>query len=88
MHIPVLITGTRRNDNAYERADWLPVEALGLGLTRQSDAFSGQDLFRQAKQEVLGRLQVLRTVNGRTVLMESSGEVCRLDRNRNFRIRS
>ena len=64
------------------------MEALGLGLIRQSDALSDQDRLRQAKQEVLGRMQVLRTTGGRTVIMESSGETYMLDRDRESLISS
>ena len=66
----------------------MPVEALGLGLIRQSDALSDQDRLAQAKRDVLRRMQVLRTVGGRTVLMENSGEVYMLDREREFLISS
>ena len=45
-----LVTGTRRNGNAFEREDWLPVEALGLGLIRQNDALSDRDKMARAKQ--------------------------------------
>jgi hypothetical protein len=82
VHIPVVIQGQRRNGREYERTDWLPVEALGLGLIRQNDSLSDQDRLRQAKQEVLGRMQVLRTANGRTILLETSGETYSLDRER------
>lgn len=86
VRIPVLISGSRRNGTAYEREDYLPVEALGLGLIRQSDALSDQDRLGQAKQEVLGTMQVHRTVDGGTVLMETSGEIYTLDRNREYLI--
>ena len=88
MHIPVLILGQRRDGREYERSDYLRVEVLRLGLIRQSHALSDQDKLREAKREFLGRLQVLRTVGGQTLLMETSGEVYNLDRDREFMISS
>ncbi len=83
VHVPVVITGTRRNGRAYTRVSSLPVDQLGLGQIMASSALSALERVAEVKQKVLAGLLGAGNIvgaGGRQTLMEVSGESFQLER--------
>ena len=94
-HVPVIIRGTRRRGkNAgkpYERTDRLPVNTLGLRLTRLNDGLSQQEILARVKEDVLTQgLGAAPFVDdeGNRMIMELSEEIYYLDESRDWVVSS
>jgi hypothetical protein len=90
-HLPVYITGVRsgrgpKAGESYEREDYIPVAVLGLGVMRQPEALSDQEILRNVRSEIYDKMNVLRTENGRSVIHEESSETYSLNRDKEILI--
>ena len=90
-HLPVYISGVRsgrgmRSGESYEREDYIPVAVLGLGVMRQPESLSDQEILRNVRSEIYDKMNVLRSENGRSVIHEESSETYSLNRDKEILI--
>ena len=87
VHIPVRIEGRRRDGRAYVREDYIPFDSLAVERVMTDGVMSQARRIARVKELCLQALGI-RTVRGRTVLLEISGETYFYDRTRPWRISS
>ena len=85
IHVPVIVTGTRRNGTTYTHRTYLPTDLMGIERIMVNTTLSHANRIARVKTLVLTSLDV-RTEGGRTVLLEISNETYYYDRNRDWLI--
>ena len=87
VHIPVRIEGRRRDNRTYVREDYLPFDSLSVERVFSNGLLTEAQRLARVREVCLQALQI-RTVRGRPVLLEISGETYFYDRTRPWRISS
>ena len=86
-HIPVRVEGRRRDNRIYAREDYLPFDSLSVERVFSNGLLTEAQRLARVREVCLQALQI-RTVRGRPVLLEISGETYFYDRTRPWRISS